>query len=81
MHGENLDLIVRQCCVCERWFALRVDKDDFDRHLRDGIYVQHAFVRADGKPYLSPAERELFISSLCGPCWSTLCPSDPLAYC
>jgi hypothetical protein len=79
MYGQNLELITMQCCVCNRWFALRVDKDDLDRHLRDGVYVQHAFVRAVGEPYLNPSERELFLTC-CGTCFARLCPSDPLAY-
>src|ERR1019366_5337385 len=70
MHGQNLTLVTKQCRVCKRWFALHVDKDDLSRHLLDGIYVQHAFVRADGRPYLSPGERELFISAVGPCCWS-----------
>jgi hypothetical protein len=34
-------------------------------------------------PYLSPAERELFITAVCGSCWSLLCPdpiTQPTAY-
>jgi hypothetical protein len=82
MYGENLDLITMRCCVCKTWFALRVDKDDLDRHLRDGVFVQHAFVRRDGNPYLSAAERELFpaCSGTCESCYALLCPSDRLAY-
>lgn len=81
MYGEKLELITLQCCVCKQWVALRVDKDDLDRH-RHGVFVQHAFVHRDGTPYLSAAERELFpaCSGLCGSCYSLLCPSDKLAY-
>ena len=82
MFGEKLELITLRCCVCKTWHALRVDRDDLDRHLRDGVFVQHAFVRRDGRPYLSAAERELFpaCSGVCGSCYSLLCPSDRLAY-
>jgi hypothetical protein len=82
MYGENLDLITMRCCVCKTWLALRVDKDDLDRPLRDGVFVQHAFVRRDGTPYLSAAERELFpaCSGTCESCYALLCPSDRLAY-
>jgi hypothetical protein len=81
MYGEKLELITLQCCVCKQWVALRVDKDDLDRH-RCGVFVQHAFVRRDGRPYLSASERELFpaCSGVCASCYSLLCPSDPLAY-
>jgi len=51
------------------------------RHVRGGVYVQHAFVDRNGKPYLSAAERELFpaCSGVCASCWKLLCPSDKLA--
>jgi hypothetical protein len=80
MNGENLELITKQCIVCGRWFALRADRDDVDRHVRDGVCVQHAFTNRGGKPYLDAAERELFISKLCADCWKLLCPSSRLAY-
>lgn len=80
--GEKLELMTLQCCVCKQWVALRVDRDDLDRYQRDGIYVQHAFVRRDGRSYLSAAERELFpaCSGTCESCYALLCPSDRLAY-
>jgi hypothetical protein len=81
MYGERLDrLVAIQCCVCLRWVAVRLDQDDLDRHVRGGGYVQHVFCDRSCKPYLSPAERELFISAVCGDCWALLCPSSPLAY-
>ena len=80
MHGENRELITMQCCVCKRWVALRLDKEDLDRHVRDGVFAQHAFTNHNGKPYLDAAERELFISKLCSDCWALLCPSSRLAY-
>jgi hypothetical protein len=80
MYGQNLALVTMQCRVCKRWFALRIDQDDLDRHY-GGVYVQHAFVRRDATAYLTPAELELFLSRCCASCWAVLCPSDPLAYC
>lgn len=79
MFGENRKLIIIQCCVCKKHVALRIDPDDLERHLK-GTYVQHAFVRRDGRPYLSPSERELFLSKCCPDCYALLCPSDPMAY-
>jgi len=61
MYGENLELITRQCCVCGRWFALRLDKDDLARILCDGVYVENAFTNRAGKPYLDADQRELYI--------------------
>ena len=83
MYGEKRELVVRQCCVCLKHVALRVDKEDLDRHEKDGIFVQHAFVDRNGKSYLSEIEREIFpgCSGCCPGCYGLLCPSDPLAYC
>ncbi len=82
MYGEKLELITLRCCVCKQWVALRVDPEDLARHVRDGVYVQDAFINADGRPYLSAAERELFpaCSGTCEACYSLLCSSDRLAY-
>ena len=69
MFGEKLDLITLQCCVCFKWTALRVDLEDLGRHREHGVYVQHAFVNRNGKPYLTAAERELFLPGCCNECW------------
>ena len=79
MFGEKLQLITKQCCVCKKWTALRVDPDDLERH-RKGLFVQHAFVDPMGRPYLTPVEQELFLSECCNDCWNLLCPSDEPAY-
>lgn len=81
MYGEKLELITRQCCVCGKHVAMRVDMDDLARHL-GGTFVQDSFVRRDGTPYLSDSERELFpaCSGVCADCYSLLCLSDRLAY-
>lgn len=80
MFGEKRKLMTMQCCVCKKVVALRVDPADLKRHRKHGVYVQHAFVDRKGRPYLTPAERELFVSGCCDECWDLLCPSDPLAY-
>ncbi len=61
MFGEKLELVLMQCRVCKRWFALRVDKDDIQRHA-NGMFAQFAFTGRDGTPYLSPAELELAVA-------------------
>ena len=80
MYGTNLQLFILRCRVCHRWIAVRDDPDDLRRHY-GGVYVQHAFVRRDGTAYLTPAERELFLSRCCASCWPVLCSDDKLAYC
>ena len=80
MHGRNLStLITLRCVVCGRHVAIRLDADDLERH-RDGVFVQDAFTNENGVPYLSPAERELFITAVCGSCWPLLVSSNPLDY-
>lgn len=79
MFGERLQLITKQCCVCRKFVALRLDPEDLERH-NEGVFVQHAFVNRLGAAYLTAAECELFVSGCCDSCWRMLCPSDPLAY-
>jgi len=47
MFGENLQLITKQCRLCKRWFALRADPEDIQRHL-NVMFVQHAFTDRRG---------------------------------
>jgi len=79
MYGQKLDLITMQCKVCGRWFALRVDPADVERHA-NGMFVQHAFADCAGRPYLDAELRELFISAVGPCCWPLLCSSNPLDY-
>jgi hypothetical protein len=79
MHGQNkTKLILIRCHLCKRWVVVRVDPDDLQRHL-DGVFVQFAFTDKSGRPYLTAAERELFITACCGSCWDLLC-FDPIAH-
>ena len=79
MYGtRRTELVLIRCRVCKRWVAVRVDPDDLERYA-NGVFVQHAFRDRTGKPYLSAAERELFISACCGSCWDLLCV-DPIAH-
>ena len=79
MYGTNLsEVIALRCAVCKKFVAVRLDPDDWQRY-RNGMFVQFAFANEKGAPYLSPAERELFISAICGSCWELLC-IDPFAH-
>jgi hypothetical protein len=75
-------LLLVECACCHKWQVVRLDPDDLERHA-EGTFVQFAFVDRKGTPYLSPAERELFISAWCGSCWELLCADlmvQPTAY-
>ncbi len=80
MFGEKLKLTTMKCGVCRKWIALRLDPEDLERHREQGVFVQDAFVDRAGAPYLTAAERELFLSECCGECWDRLCPANALAY-
>lgn len=62
---ESRDLAVPRKCACGRVEVLMVRNEDYNAWLA-GDLVQFAF------PYLTAAERELFISRTCGECWKTL---------
>lgn len=76
MFGQNLQLILRECRMCHKWVAIRLDLDDLARHECEGVFVQDAFVDSSGRPYLSSADREMVLSAVCNDCWTLLCP-DP----
>ena len=80
MYGEHLELITKKCTTCEKMVAMRVNPEDVRRHLEDGMFVQHAFADRNDVPYLTPAEREMWITGNCGECWAALCPADKTAY-
>lgn len=79
MFGDNRKLIAMRCCICKKWHVLRIDMEDLKRH-NNGVLVQDAFADRRCRPYLSAAERELFLSECCESCFRLLCPSDKLAY-
>jgi hypothetical protein len=79
MFGERRQPLAMRCCICKKWHVVHVDLEDVKRHSK-GVLVQDAFADRRGRPYLSAAERELFVSECCGSCWHLLCPSDKLAY-
>jgi hypothetical protein len=79
VHGANRNqLLTPRCAVCGKFVALRVDPEDAERRAA-GLFVQDAYADADGNPYLTPAEREILISSTCGACYLLLCP-DPITH-
>lgn len=56
-----------QCRVCRKTHSLMVGIDDyFMFDMPNRPHIQDIF------PYLTPAERELLISGVCGECWEKM---------
>lgn len=61
-----------QCRMCRKTHSLMVGIEDyFMFDMPNRPYIQDIF------PYLTPAERELLISGICGECWEKLFPPEP----
>lgn len=66
-HSFKNPVQVRISCVeCGRTFELTVESDDLRAWNRRDRHIQDCF------PYLTPAQRELFLSRLCGDCFEAL---------
>lgn len=56
-----------KCDICGEIIVVKVRPEDYDRYLSpDRPHIQDIF------PYLTPAERELFISHTCESCWNKM---------
>ena len=58
-------IILITCRICKKDSEIKVDKVDLYRY-HNGEKVQIAF------PYLTAAEREMFITQYCGTCWKDI---------
>jgi hypothetical protein len=58
-----------QCYQCRRWYNILVNRDDLQDYF-EGEYIQSAL------SYLSPNERELLLSQICGDCFDKMFPPD-----
>ena len=54
------------CRLCHQEYNILANEQDVFDWLTNAKYIQ------DALDYLSPAEREMFISETCGSCWKTL---------
>jgi hypothetical protein len=57
------------CTDCKTEYTLMLPQDAIDLYVA-GAHVQDAF------PMLSPDERELMISGVCGPCFDAMFPEE-----
>ena len=65
------DTLQAQCVSCKDTHVLMVNKNDLKRW-ESGARIQ------DAMPYLTPDERELLISGICGKCFDRMLGEDPI---
>ena len=65
------DTMQVECRICEDTHILMVNIRDAKRW-KEGELIQNAM------PYLTPDERELLISGVCGTCFSKMYAPDPI---
>jgi len=81
MFGDKKETVRLDCSVCHKPQFIMVDLEDVERAMAErSKNVMGVFVDREGKPYVTPAEAEMFISKTCDNCWKLLCPDDDLAY-
>lgn len=54
--------VLYYCKFCNKEVVITVDEEDIKKY-ENGALIQDAF------PYLTPDEREIMISGMCGDCW------------
>jgi hypothetical protein len=59
-----------QCHMCNTWYNILVHSDDLLDWTSGSLPIQ------DAMDYLSPNERELFLSQICGDCFDKLFSLD-----
>ena len=59
-------VLTPQCRMCQGFVAIEVKVADWEKFKTGQFNVQAVF------PYLSPADREMFISQTCGKCWDEM---------
>ena len=58
------------CPECGQVHLTTVEAEDLERWANNDGHIQDIF------PYLTPAQRELFLSGICGDCFDKLFPED-----
>lgn len=62
-------IVTKECRYCHRESDISVDINDLYAW-KKGTPIQWAF------PYLSPDEREMILTDICGDCWDKMIGSD-----
>ena len=67
MSKERNAVIRVRCCVCDKVHELKVVEEDAMEYFSPNRrFIQDLF------PYLTPSERELLVSNMCGECWDKM---------
>lgn len=66
--GEHLIHVI--CRLCKKEFNFYVSDDQFQKYKKREDCIQDIF------PELSPIDRELLNSAICGDCWDELFPPE-----
>lgn len=71
--GDYMISIIAGCKQCHKRYLIKVKNEDYEEYQSPNCQrsIQQIF------PYLSPAERELFISGICGECFDKIFNSEP----
>lgn len=65
--GKNMPIIVTKICkTCGQVIEMEVNEKDLVMYRAGVVKVQDAF------PYLTPAEREILVSDICGDCFDAM---------
>lgn len=62
-------IITKTCILCSKESEVTVKEVDY-MAWRDGVFIQNVM------PYLTPDQRELLISGICGNCFDDLFPEE-----
>lgn len=66
--------VTRQCCRCGANVPLKVYEEDYIEFTTTPI-MKRRLVQ-DIFPYLTPQDKEMFISQVCPTCWEDMFPSE-----
>lgn len=63
---NRTDIADVRCQMCGQYYQIFYNREDMADWLSGSMFIQ------DAMPYLTPGERELFISGTCDPCFDLL---------
>jgi hypothetical protein len=70
-HTDDTVTFFRICVVCGTVHNFKVTKDEYERWMNRGEFVQNVF------PTITPEVREMLLNGTCPECFDKLFPPDP----